>query len=274
VGIIVKYRISGEQERAILVADRMISWGAIGVEYNVSKLEKVRDDSLKIAGVAARSEALIEEFFDKLRAKCENAKCFDDVKQIVSDCVSGIIVDKITDAVLKPMGMDAARFLDLTERNPTHQFVGEAMTIRQNLSNSLHVVLAVREGDSLKLILQQPTFSYTPYSSPEISELSKLGFATVGTGSDSAWWTLVHMGYDPADDIKINLTKALLAKIQAEESHGVGKNTDIMILDNKGIRGIPNQQSLVDTARRVYDKLIKSQKEIIRKAYQQVSISD
>jgi len=78
-------------------------------------------------------------------------------------------------------------------------------------------------------------------------------------------WALIHLGYSPTNDMKKALTLGLFAKFQAEESHGVGESTDVVIVYCNENKLIIKQidQKVIDNIRDNYKNLLRAQKGIV-----------
>ncbi len=69
-----------------------------------------------------------------------------------------------------------------------------------------------------------------------------IGYDAVGSGFESANWTLMHQSYDPRKEMSYSLFMTTYAKMNAEESLGVGSRTDGYIIDGNTIREIRDDE--------------------------------
>ena len=79
----------------------------------------------------------------------------------------------------------------------------------------------------------------------------RVGFEAIGSGFESADWTLMHRQFNPDRDMFYSLFLGMYAKIQAEESTGVGRDTDAYVIYHDRIEVVP--QMLLDTVRKEFE---------------------
>lgn len=221
IGVVVKFKDAGKgDEGFVILADRMVSFGAKGVEYCVSKIDELTTpaNSFRLFAVASGAAPLIDEFFGRVKRSLSGTPT-----ARIEDAVSGALAiademlrEDIEMTYLKPWGLSTN---DFRGANPVNQQLLDRL-MNQVLSETIptfwgmvQVIFAGIDAEGVKILA---------LSQGDVIHMSKLGFAVTGSGADSAEWTLIHGKFDPTRGLYHALHLAVLAKVQAEESMGVG----------------------------------------------------
>ncbi|MCG3109770.1 hypothetical protein L3N51_02066 [Metallosphaera sp. J1] len=257
IGIVLKYKKDNDKDGLILIADRMFTYLEYGVETEISKIEEIRKlDKIKIYGIGAGDGTLIRSYFANLDKKLivygNPTNDLNVIETSLIDAYNDVIVNKIRYKVFGTLGIqynpnDFDRYLN------NGIISGQIGGLIQNIWSGLEIVVGI--------LLDNNAFVYQIHES-EISDSTTQGFGLVGSGSFSALWSLTHLGFNPQMDLKKALTLGLIAKFQAEESQGVGKLTDVLIVRSSG-DPIALDQEIIESVRKQFDELQKSQTEKI-----------
>ena len=77
IGILLKFSEfnNGKENHGIIaIADRMVSFGAQGIEYPISKIDVLSETQPVVVGVGSGYDFFITEFFDRTRTKIKTSK--------------------------------------------------------------------------------------------------------------------------------------------------------------------------------------------------------
>lgn len=229
IGVVVKFKEPSEgDEGFVILADRMVSFGAKGVEYSVSKIDELTTagNRFRLFAVAAGAAPLIDEFFGRVKRGLVGT-----ASGMIEDAVNGALAiademlrEDIEMTYLKPWGLSTS---DFRGANPVNQQLLDRL-MNQILTETiptfwsmLQVIFGGIDSEGVKILAVEQG---------NVVHLSKLGFGVIGSGADSAEWTLIHGKFNPKGGLYHALLLAVLAKVQAEESMGVGKSTDVHII--------------------------------------------
>ena len=131
-------------------------------------------------------------------------------------------------------------------------FVGRTIEDnRKTLYRELEVLIAGRDSYGAH-IFKIEEGDYVPTDS--------VGYDAVGSGFESANWTLMHQSYDSRKELPYSLFMSSYAKINAEESLGVGTRTDGFIINGDDIREIRDDE--IELLRSKIDEMIRKEKDM------------
>ena len=251
-----------ENSGCIIIADKMLSYRDIAVETEGSKLHKLVDlPGLKAVMGAAGAAELIEDFSQRLQEKIENSlsssveerkiKTVRDVVKLGVRTLNGMIKENM-ESFLIPYGMTLK---DVYKQSVPPDFlltVGKRLEdYRKELYQELEVLIAGVDTYGAH-IFKVVDGDYVPTDS--------IGYDAVGSGFESSNWTLMHQSYDSRSDLPYALFMSAYAKVNAEESLGVGMKTDGYVLERIGIRELKDDE--IDLLRSKIDKMIGEEKKM------------
>lgn len=210
------------EEGIIFIGDKMVSTGNWAVELPSAKLAKLCSKSdLKVYALGSGDVSNISKFIRNLRVAIENdgMTTVHEVAEKGTDVYNESIRMEIEKTLLSPYGFEIKDVLMSKDANDT--FVDDFLYRSRNKRSDLYGQLGI-------LIAGVDKYGAHIYKIEEgsYSDAGRLHFDTIGSGSESADWTLMHSYYDPSKDLDYSLMLGMMAKIQAEESMGVGSNTD------------------------------------------------
>ncbi len=213
----------------ILVADKMISLSTVTIEHSISKIEKVfANEGIEVFSVDSGDLSLITDFFEKLRNQCEimkdKIKNVKDIAELGSSIYNLIVRQKVSKMFLEPLGIDYSIVQKgRVEEQILDNFVNMTNEIIKNMQLNLGVLIAGLDKGGAHIF---------KFYGQDFSISEKLGFDAIGSGADSAIWTLIHKQCDPKKSLNSAMVLCSWAKFQSEESFGVGENTDLCILND------------------------------------------
>ena len=251
-----------ENSGCVIVADKMLSYRDIAVETDGSKLHKLIDlPGLKAVMGAAGTAELIEDFSQRLQENIESAlsgkvkkseiKTVRDVVKLGVKTLNEMVKESV-ESFLVPYGKSLN---DVFKQNvPTDLLTFVGRTIEDNrktLYRELEVLIAGRDSYGAH-IFKIEEGDYVPTDS--------VGYDAVGSGFESANWTLMHQSYDSRKELPYSLFMSSYAKINAEESLGVGTRTDGFIINGDDIREIRDDE--IELLRSKIDEMIRKEKDM------------
>lgn len=219
------------------------------MEYPVSKIEELCNGKIKLFGMASGAGPLIDEFFVKLKRSCSEAKVssVEVAAQEALNLYQRMLSEHIEHQVLRPWGL---RIGDLASGKRVEEQLLQGILVAgsqvlEGFRSNLFPIIGGIDSEGTKIF---------EVSNGAIDYLTKLGFAVTGSGKESAEWTLIHNNFDPNSHLYRSLVLGLLAKFQAEESMGVGTNTDVRVVTTR-----------TDGNETLSDKAIKTVRGLIQK---------
>lgn len=249
--IALKFKEKDGSEGVFMTADKMVSFGDIGIEYEVSKLEKIADkENFRVISGCAGQLSLIDEFNQRLKTEL-NSNGSHDPFNVGVEIYNRMLSERIERMILSPWGL---KLDDLKKENIIHanllfDIMGKTKDLIIDFYRNLEVILAGNCDGVLRIV---------SLTNGDLNEGTKLGFSVSGSGSQSAWWTLIHRGYRPNLDRNSCIVLGLFAKIQAEESMGVGSNTDAQFIRGQKITNL--KEDWISNIREEYKQDLSMQK--------------
>jgi hypothetical protein len=249
-----------ESSGCVIIADKMLSYGDIAVETDGSKLHKLVDlPGLKAVMGAAGDAELIEDFSQRLQEKIEDTLSsgarkgqIETVRDVVKLGVRTLneMVKENVESFLVPYGKTLNDVFKQNVPSDLLTFVGRTIEDnRKALYRELEVLIAGVDTYGAH-IFKIEDGDYVPTDS--------IGYEAIGSGFESSNWTLMHQSYDSRGDLPYALFMSAYAKVNAEESFGVGMRTDGYVLERKGISELKDDE--IDLLRSKIDEMIGKEK--------------
>lgn len=219
---------NGDNPAVVLIADRMVTTGAVEHEHSDGKLEMVKAGNPAVAAVAAGTLSYADELYYQVGNRILNES--PDTVQAVAD----FFVEEMHAIVQNEANNQILSDYDLTLNQLTNQgvplsddmvaeFLGQINELKQDIQGGTNMLIAGVDDDHGAQILELRKGSLTRHRS--------LGFQCIGSGAGSASLTFMRNGYDP-DSLEDALMLAADAKNQAGEAQGVGDKMDIAVVDD------------------------------------------
>jgi|JXWS01.1.fsa_nt_gb 20S proteasome alpha/beta subunit len=224
VGIGAAYK--GDDPAVVLVADRMVTTGAVEHEHSDGKLEMVKAGTPAVAAVAAGTLSYADELYYQVGNRVLNES--PDTVQAVAD----LFVEEMHAIVQSEANNQILSDYDLTLNQLTNegvplsddmvgQFLQQISDLKQNIHANTNMLIAGVDDEHGAQLLELRDGSLTRHRS--------LGYQCIGSGAGSASLTFMRNGYDP-ESIEDALMLAADAKNQAGEAQGVGDKMDIAVV--------------------------------------------
>jgi len=249
-----------ENNGCVIIADKMLSYRDIAVETDGSKLHKLVDlPELRAVMGAAGAAELIEDFSQRLQEKIQDSlssgakegkiETVRDVVKLGVRTLNGMVKENV-ESFLIPYGVTLNDVFKQSVPTDLLALVGKRLEdYRKELYQELEVLIAGVDTYGAH-IFKIEDGDYVPTDS--------IGYDAVGSGFESSNWTLMHQSYDSRGDLPYALFMSAYAKVNAEESLGVGMRTDGYVLERKGIRELKDGE--IDLLRSKIDEMIRKEK--------------
>lgn len=261
VGIGAICEANSDEPKVVVAADRLVTSGRAArreYEHTSSKMLDVfgtdGNEPCVAVGVGAGSVSLIDEVFFKLGGKVA-ADSPTQTRDIAENAVSSlqeVVQETIDRQVLNAFGLDLQSFNQIQGQMNQGVVQGLYQDIIQKKEETLgqvNVLLAGIDADGAHL--------YNILNN-DMARNDSIGYLAVGSGAEPANSTFIRNRYDDTCDLSASLLSVTEAKAQAEEAQGVGREMDIVILDdNNGCRYLEEDE--VSELRDIYDDVVDTQ---------------
>lgn len=249
VGIALEFVNEDKSKGIVIVSDRMVSSGDWGTEMPAHKPYILfKGDEMQVMAIGAGEMSTIAEYMGKAsRVLTDHPPS--DLPGVMEIC-NNVYVEMLREVVKR-------NYLD--PYDITFKELVDQGTIRGKLFEDIQYRIykqAIPEFfDKIGVLVAGVTKSGTTIFSLEDSLKAtvsgRVGFEAIGSGFESADWTLMHRQFNPDRDMFYSLFLGMYAKIQAEESTGVGRDTDAYVIYHDRIEVVP--QMLLDTVRKEFE---------------------
>lgn len=239
-----------------MISDRMVSVGPWGVEMPAHKPYVLYNNKeTTVMAVGAGTLSVISEYLRTLTSSLgkEESLSMLDVAKKANDEYVNLLREKVQREVLDPFHID---FDDFVSQNGIRREMYDDIeyrirtdTMRQYFRDLGVLVAGVDESGPM---------IFTIEDSLKYRESGRVGFDAIGSGFESADWTLMHRQFDANKDLFYALQLGMYAKLQAEESSGVGRDTDAYIIQQGKITEVP--ENILDSIRKDFEADLKAQK--------------
>lgn len=230
----------------VISADRMVTVGAgSGIEYEDtdSKIEVVNEtDGMVCVAVGSGSLNYIDEVLERLRDRMISDPPSDlsGIVSLAGKSYREMERDTINRNVLSQYGLSIEEISSDETEIPDH-FQGEIIDnideVRSTLRDYVNILLGgVSSGEAELHAGSNDFINHTP-----------TGYATLGSGSESARLSFIRNRYDADDATLAEATFTVAeAKVQAEERQGVGQEMDMITVSGDGVERIEEIETLRD----------------------------
>lgn len=211
-------------------ADRMVTVGSQGgIEYEDtgSKTEILEPDTgLRAVAVGAGASTYIDRVHRRAQAYLDDPgntppRTMEDLRQFYLTALQAVVRETINNQVMEPFGykIEDLRDESVTIPGAIQQSIAEQVNgITKQVGDMMSVLVAGVGEDGAAIYEMQGT---------DYTEFTDIGYAVIGSGSNSARLTFIRRGYDHLRDYREGVFTVLEAKSQAEERQGVGQQMDL-----------------------------------------------
>ena len=213
-------------KKAIALCDRMLTTAdlSLAFEHETPKIEGLTSNCVALtAGSALIHEPIFREVKKRFREQPKPS-----ITRIVDSLVEEyqkLRFKRLEQSIFRRYGLTIQEFYNIQGR--LHD--GVVMRLTEEMRKytlDLHILVVGVDSEGAHLY---------HIHNPGIAEpFNALGFCCIGTGQRHADTTFAYRRYSPSLPLKKALLIAYEAKKKAEMAGGVGKMTDIVILDENG----------------------------------------
>ena len=248
-----------ENNQAVVIAsDRMITAGFLAMEFEHSR-SKIDQITPAVVGLTAGDALANTELFRECKATIQQLQS-PSVQLIVDRIKSQFVIlrqQRAEDSFLRPRGITFEEFYKKggIQRIPPDL----AMVLDREIMHSafpLNLVVAGVDASGAHI--------YGVRDPGIVSCYDSLGFHAVGSGESHALLTLIGLGQNTTDDIKKSVYQIYEAKRKAEVAQGVGRDTDVGIINAAGLRVLSEDE--MASLSRIYSDKMSPQLEHIQEA--------
>lgn len=225
IGVICENRTKG-----VVASDRMITERLLSVEFEHGE-RKFELLSEKCIGLSAGEALPPTEIFRNAKANIPDASNIQGIAETVSKAFRDYKKKRIEALILRQRGLTVDDFLE-KQRSLLPEI---AIRLDQQISGfkmNLNILLVgVDQTGAHMFRIVDPGHSIC---------FDRLGFHAIGSGLPHALATIIAYNYTPALSLKKSAYIVYEAKRNAEKAPGVGKELDLCVVDDNGVRDISN----------------------------------
>ncbi len=230
---------TGEKNKELIVfaTDHMVSIGSLGqFEKTIAKYKAINHNTVAMLS----GNPLI---FDALLDECCKNRNFDKIKKVIFNNISDIKYDKVQKSILDIFKIDFDYIKEVLKGDIKNKIIDAILQSIAEYSLNTSIILI-----GFKNHIAQIT---------EIREIGMIDFrdiefGCIGSGAVQAMNTLLFQRHTKTDSLSTTLYNVYKAKKNAEVSVGVGEETDMVILTEKGVTKLNSTQ--IEVLRKIYDK--------------------
>lgn len=254
--------ICDNKNRAIAIADRMITDDALSIEFEheEKKITQISENCIVMtAGSSTSFQEILEPIISKFKGKKPKIT---EITEEIAKSYNEIRKKKIDEKYFRPRGLSINKFYEeqagLSERlierldSVVDQFEFPDLDFPAGLE-----ILVVGVDDKAHI--------YAIDNPGTIMPFDELGWRCIGSGYPQAENSLISNKFNPSSSFNKALYLTFEAKKKAEVSPGVGKiHTDIIYIDERGVHFLTenSQKSLNDIFKEKENKIKPIDKEI------------
>lgn len=244
--------ICEKRGKAVFASDRMVTSRQLSIEFEHDE-PKFETLTNKCVALVAGETLPPTELFRTARTEIQDSPRIGEIANVVEGNFQKMRMKRVEDRFLKPRGLTMQNFLQA-------QRVMNANVVlrldRQIETTKLNVTILIIGAD------MDGAHIYQVIDPGHAECFDKLGFHAIGTGLPHAISTFISYRFTPQVTLKRAVYVVYEAKKNAEKAPGVGKATDVGIVEGQGVRIIKPDE--IDLLAKIYDKrtsLTKSQNE-------------
>lgn len=213
----------------VLVADRMVTTGAVEHEHANGKLETISAGDPAVAAAASGTLSYADELYYHVgeRVVSDDPASVEDVANIFVDEMHKIVKKEANDRILSDFGLELEQLTNdgvpLSEQH-VGEFLKEITELKNNIQSNTTLLIAGVDDRHGAQLLELRDGSTVRHRS--------LGYQCIGSGAGSANLTFMRNGYSP-NTLQDSVILAADAKNQAGEAQGVGDDMDIAVVGNR-----------------------------------------
>lgn len=220
----------GEEPAVVLVADRMVTTGAVEYEHAESKIVTLSAGKPAVAAIASGTLSYHDEVFYRADQRMITPPRPDTVQEVAEALREGlhdVIKDAANNQILNDYELTLRQLTNDGIGLPDHlveQLIQRVSQLKQEIQEGTNILIGgVDEKDGPQLL---------ELGGGDIIRHDSLGYQAIGSGGSLARLTFIRTEYDP-ESVEDAFSIAADAKNQAEEAQGVGREMDIAVVGNR-----------------------------------------
>jgi 20S proteasome alpha/beta subunit len=221
----------GREASAVVVAsDRMVTLGTSGgiteFEHEVPKVTQIGDRIVALAaGDALRGGQLINELRRNVQP---GAQLIQDVVATAAGQYTLLRRQQVESEILLPRGITLEQFYQGLQQNMVPQLAINIDNLIATFDYNLEILIAGADDSGAHLfVITNPGGSY--------SDFQPIGYAAIGSGALHALQSLIGMRQAPMHSLHETVFNVYASKRRAEAAPGVGRETDVIIIQADAI---------------------------------------
>ena len=253
--------ICEKRKKAIAIADRMITDDELSIQFEHTET-KISKLSKNCIAMTSGSAFFFQEILDPITEKYnDKSPRISEIKEAIANSYSEIRKKKIEDLYFKPMNLTIERF-NQEQSNLDERIIEGLGRVFQEFEfpGGLEILVIGVDDKAHVYLVNNPGIA-TP--------LDAVGWGSIGTGSPHAEYTFISGEYCTKFPFNKAVYLAYEAKRRAEVAPGVGKATDIYLIDNKDIHELSKEGK--EKLKNIFDEKEKSIRPIEKDSMEKVS---
>ncbi len=217
---------------AVVASDRMVTLGGlIEFEHEIPKVSSVADRIvILIAGDALRGARLVRQIASAIPV---SSLSMDEVAQMAATAYVEHRRQQIEVEVFAPRGITISQYYGGLQMQMLPQIVGALDNHLATYNYGTDFLIAGVDDSGAHLY-------HLTHPGGIAQNFQTIGFTAIGTGSLHAVQSLIGFGHTPARGIDETIFSVYASKRRAEVAPGVGRDTDLMVVDQAGRRTLSN----------------------------------
>ena len=207
------------KENVVFSVDHMITTGIGHFEHDICKYKVLSDNTVgMLAGNALLMDYFLEDDY--------SGKSYSEIQSVLEEKFKEKRLEKIQKEVLDVFKIDWDDVKEILKNPVTNEF--QRLILKNITKTRLNTAILLIGFENKKAKISE-------IGDGGIEIFNQINFNTIGSGSIQAQNTLLFQKHSKQDDLKTTLYNVFKAKRNAEVMQGVGKETDIGYLNEKGI---------------------------------------
>lgn len=235
--------ICDNSKRALAISDRMITTSdlSLSFEHETPKIDELATNCIALtAGSALIHAPIFTNVCAKLREKTK-PKISEVVDELVNE-FQNLRTKNIQNEIFSEVALTIGQFYQ--NQKQFHDAIIMRLTDKmEKYSLDLYILVVGVDSEGAHIYRIHDPGTSMPFDA--------LGFCCIGTGQRHADVTFAYRRYTPSLPLRKALFVAYEAKKRAEMAGGVGKSTDITIVDGKKCKCLP--QDVVEELEKIYN---------------------
>lgn len=208
-----------DKEHIVFSVDHMITTGIGQFEHDINKYKLLTDNSVgMLAGNALLMDYFLEDDYSN--------KSYSEIQSVLEEKFKQKRLETIQKEILDVYTIEWDDVKEMLKKSITNDF--QSQILKSITKTKLNTAILLMGFDDGKAKISQ-------IGDGGIETYDKIYFNTIGSGSIQAQNTLLFQKHSKYDELKTTLYNVYKAKRNAEVMQGVGKETDIGYLNEKGI---------------------------------------